>query len=147
MKKLALGFAFLLTLTSTIYADELTSVLDTMENTAKFSEKLIGVGEHIASITIDRMQKSDNKEHWVMFYTGNKYTITGKGYDGITDMDISIRDYDGNIIKTDTSRDNIPIVEFIPKKTGLYRVVAKAFDTVGDPSEYHFYSFIISFQR
>ncbi|MEO0044623.1 MAG: hypothetical protein RL329_4072, partial [Bacteroidota bacterium] len=60
---------------------------------------------------------------------GVMYAFIGGGDEDVTDLDITIQDETGKILKKDDATDNNPVVEFEPYKTATYRITLKLFNT------------------
>ncbi len=60
---------------------------------------------------------------------GVMYAFIGGGDEDVTDLDITIQDETGKILKKDNETDNNPILEFEPYKTATYRITLKLFNS------------------
>ena len=63
------------------------------------------------------------------FEAGVKYAVVGGGDDGTKDLDVYILDADGNEVAKDELADNIPVVEFTPRRAGRYTIKVVMFDS------------------
>lgn len=56
---------------------------------------------------------------------GVQYAIIGGGDDDVTDLDLYLKDADGNIVARDVEKDSNPVVVFKPEEDGKFRVEMK----------------------
>lgn len=56
---------------------------------------------------------------------GVTYAIIGGGDDDVTDLDLYLKDSEGNIVARDVEKDSNPVIVFKPEEDGRYRVTMK----------------------
>lgn len=56
---------------------------------------------------------------------GRTYAILGGGDDDVEDLDLYLKDSDGDIVARDVDKDANPVIVFKPEEDGRYRVVMK----------------------
>ena len=67
----------------------------------------------------------DNGKYITVTYTllkGNSYKIMGACDNECTDLDLELRDDNGNLIQLDNASDDIPVVEVTPRRDGKFTV-------------------------
>ncbi len=60
---------------------------------------------------------------------GTEYAFIAGGDDDVNDLDIELRDADGDVVAKDVENDSNPVVVFTPKEDGKYKVVMKLVST------------------
>jgi hypothetical protein len=63
------------------------------------------------------------------FEAGVKYAVVGGGDNGTKDLDVYILDENGNEVAKDALADNIPIVEFTPRRSARYTIRVVMYDS------------------
>lgn len=60
---------------------------------------------------------------------GIEYAFMAGGDDDVNDLDLELRDSDGEVVAKDVATDSNPVVVFTPKEDGKYKVVMKLVST------------------
>lgn len=53
-------------------------------------------------------------------FRNNSYKLIGVGDDSVRDLDLELYDQNWNLISRDTSTDNVPITQVVPRWTGTF---------------------------
>jgi hypothetical protein len=82
---------------------------------------------------------SGNSDSWTFPLTANtEYLVTGACDNDCSDLDIFIKDANGNTIAQDTSTDDIPMVRFTTRAAGRYTVDVRMYQCSVNPCYFGF---------
>jgi len=79
------------------------------------------------------LDEGDDDVWTMMFYGDTEYLIHGACDRDCDDLDLTISDEDGEVVDTDISVDDHPIVSFSPSKDGRYEIKATMYSCSMEP--------------
>ena len=137
MTRLLLGLlaaAFLVTLTPTAQA----------QYTAQVRRQLDAAGSTLSregysrshDYEIDNLDDDAEDSFTLTLTQGREYAIVGACDNDCSDIDFWLYDENDNLVDSDTSTDDIPIVRVTPRWTGTFRIRVKMFACSAEPCYY-----------
>jgi len=82
---------------------------------------------------LGKLDEGESDSWTLRLYGGNDYAIIGACDGDCKDVDITVLDDDGNVVKRDTSTDDLPVVEFSLKNTGRYTIKVNMYSCSTEP--------------
>lgn len=89
-------------------------------------------------VHVDALRDDDDDDYSFTLQTGSRYKIVGVCDNDCSDMDMTLRDGNRNLISRDTSSDSLPIVEVNPRWTGKFHLNVKMYSCSVSPCAYAF---------
>ncbi len=113
------------------YAAQVRAQLDTAKRTLRNQGF-----QQSHDYTIESLDDGAEDEFSVDFDEGREYAIVGACDQDCGDMDFWLYDENGNLIDSDTSTDDVPVVRVTPRWSGEFTVRVKMYDCAVEPCFY-----------
>lgn len=86
--------------------------------------------------TVDRLNDDEEDSFTVNLRADREYAIVGACDNDCDDLDFWLYDENDNLIDSDTSTDDVPVVRVTPRWTGEFRVRVKMYSCSAEPCYY-----------
>jgi len=116
-----------------------TAVADEWENQVKL--QLLNVEEELEDIgltrhqkyTIDNLYEDSTQEHPYYFEAGTQYYVVGACDVDCSDIDMWLYDENRDEVDEDVSDDDMPVLIFTPRQSGIFYVKTKMYECSDTP--------------
>jgi len=130
-----LALALLGLLPPTVQAQSYSAQVRSQLNTAQSTLRREGF-TRTHDYEIDSLN-DDAEDSFTLTLTGNReYAIVGACDNDCSDIDFWLYDENDNLIDSDTSTDDIPMVRVTPRWTGTFRIRVKMYECSVEPCYY-----------
>ncbi len=95
--------------------------------------RLSGDGYSSSKYIIGRLKSSESESWNITLYAGNNYQITGVCDGDCKDIDLALLDSNRKELVNDTSADDVPVMSYNIRTTGVYTVKVTMYSCSQDP--------------